>query len=88
MDLLAAYASAIAEHWTVWLVSVVLIVAAVIDGFELRVPNLITFPFILGGWAYSGYAYGLEGLAWSLAGTALGMSVLGMPPPPDAASLR
>lgn len=76
MDLLAAYASVIAEHWTVWLVTVVLIVAAVIDGFELRVPNLITFPFILSGWAYSGYAYGFEGLLWSLGGTLLGMSIL------------
>ena len=76
MDLLAAYASVIAEHWTVWFVTVVLIVAAVIDGFELRVPNLITFPFILSGWAYSGYAYGFEGLLWSLGGTLLGMSIL------------
>jgi prepilin peptidase CpaA len=76
MDLLTAYASTIAEHWTFWLVTIVLIVAAVIDGYELRVPNLITFPFILSGWVYSCYAYGLEGLCWSLAGTLLGMGIL------------
>jgi prepilin peptidase CpaA len=76
MDLIAAYATAIAEHWTIWLVTIVLIVAAVIDGYELRVPNLLTFPFILSGWAYSLYAYGFEGLLWSLGGTALGMSIL------------
>src|SRR5262249_36613455 len=76
MDLIAAYASAIAGHWPFWLVTVVLIVAAVIDGYELRVPNLITYPFLIGGWAYSLYAYGLEGLGWSLAGTVLGMSIL------------
>jgi len=72
----SAYAATIAEHWPIWLVTVVLIVAAVIDGFELRVPNLITYPFIVSGWAYSLYAFGWEGLLWSLAATALGMSVL------------
>ncbi len=34
------------EHWHVWLVTVTLIVAAVIDGWKLKVPNLITFPLI------------------------------------------
>ncbi|HZN33067.1 MAG TPA: A24 family peptidase [Pirellulaceae bacterium] len=76
MDLATDYAAVIAEHWTIWLVSVVLIVAAVIDGYELRVPNLITYPFIIAGWVYSTYAFGLQGLGWSLAGTALGMSIL------------
>lgn len=76
MELLTAYASAIAEHWTFWLVSVVLIVAAVIDGYELRVPNLITYPFMIAGWIYGFYAFGWIGLGWSLAGTALGMSIL------------
>ena len=47
---------------------VVLIVAAVIDGFELKVPNWITFPFIISGWTYSTAAFGWEGLGWSLAG--------------------
>jgi len=77
MELLAAYGSAIYEHWPFWLVTVVLIVAAVIDGFELRVPNLITYPFMIGGWIYSFcFQNGLEGLGWSLAGTLLGMSIL------------
>jgi prepilin peptidase CpaA len=76
MDLVTAYTTAIAEHWTFWLVTVVLIVAAVIDGYELRVPNLITYPFMIGGWVYSTYANGLEGLGWSLMGTALGVSIL------------
>lgn len=76
MDLLIALGQAILENWTAWLVTVVLIVAAVIDGYELRVPNLITFPFILSGWAYSTWAFGWEGLLWSLGGTLLGMSIL------------
>jgi prepilin peptidase CpaA len=76
MEILTAYASAIAENWTVWLVTIVLIVAAVIDGYELKVPNWITFPFILTGWAYSTYAFGWEGLGWTLLGTAVGLGLL------------
>jgi prepilin peptidase CpaA len=76
MELLTAYATAIAENWVVWLVSVVLILAAVIDGYQLKVPNWITFPFILAGWAYSTIAFGWEGLGWSLLGTAIGLALL------------
>lgn len=76
MELLYTYGSAIAEHWTIWLVSIVLILAAVIDGFELKVPNWVTFPFIISGWAYSTIAFGWEGLGWSLLGTAIGLALL------------
>jgi prepilin peptidase CpaA len=79
MELLTAYGSAIAEHWTAWLVTVVLIVAAVIDGYELKVPNWITFPFIASGWCYSTIAFGWEGLGWSLLGTVIGLALL-LPP--------
>lgn len=75
-DLLHAYASAIAENWTFWLVTVFVIVAAVIDGFELRVPNKLTYPFIIAGWVYSTYAMGWEGLGWSLWGTFIGLMCL------------
>jgi prepilin peptidase CpaA len=54
----------------------VLVVAAVIDGWKLKVPNWITFPMILSGWAYSAYAYGWEGIGWSLAGTGVGLALL------------
>ena len=76
MQLVFDYAQVIAENWTIWLVTVVLVVAAVIDGYELRVPNWITFPFAIGGWVYSTLAFGWEGLGWSLGGTLLGMSIL------------
>src|SRR5205809_85285 len=79
MNLLVDYSSVIAEHWPVWLVTLVLIVAAVIDGFELKVPNWVTFPFILAGWAYSTLAFGWEGLGWSLLGTVIGLALL-LPP--------
>ena len=63
--------------WSVWgLVSVVLIVAAVIDGRQLKVPNWITFPMIISGWIASGVLYGWAGLGASLMGTAIGLGLL------------
>ena len=40
-------------NWPVWVVTVTLVVAAVIDGLQLKVPNWITFPMIISGWVYS-----------------------------------
>src|SRR5262245_47443185 len=69
----------LAENWPVWFVTVTLIVAAVIDGMQLKVPNWITFPMIISGWIYSAtlspYA-GWEGLLYSLIGTAIGLGLL------------
>ena len=76
MDYLSALAWAIAEHWQIWVVTVVLILAAVIDGFELKVPNWITLPMVISGWRYSTVAFGWEGLLWSLMGTAMGLALL------------
>lgn len=76
LDFVYSLGYVIAEHWTVWLVTVVLILAAVIDGFELKVPNWITFPFIVSGWIYSIAAFGWEGLGWSLVGTVVGLALL------------
>ncbi|MCA9230336.1 MAG: prepilin peptidase [Planctomycetales bacterium] len=69
----------LAETWHVWVVTITLIVAAVIDGLKLKVPNWITFPMIVSGWVYSTalspYA-GWEGLGYSLLGTAVGLALL------------
>jgi prepilin peptidase CpaA len=73
------------ENWPVWIVSVTLIVAAVIDGIQLKVPNWITLPMIASGWVYSAVSYSIVGdpwyvgLAWSVAGTAIGLGLL-LPP--------
>ena len=82
MDYFYAIIPAIAENWPVWVVTVTLIVAAVVDGFELKVPNWITFPMVLAGWAYSvvfAQSLGMtwyEGLGWSLFGTVMGLVLL------------
>lgn len=68
--------AAVIENWTVWFVSTVLIVAAVIDGKILKVPNWLTFPFIISGWVYCTYAAGLAGLGLSMLGTFVGMMLL------------
>lgn len=69
----------ILEHWPVWLVTATLVVAAVIDGYLLKVPNWLTFPLIIGGWIYStlyGEPSGWAGLGYSLLGTAVGLGLL------------
>lgn len=66
----------ISQQWPIWLVSVVLVVAAVIDGIYLKVPNWITFPMIATGWVYSLLAGSWEGLGWSIAGTVVGLALL------------
>ena len=73
---MATLLNAIAENWTVWFVTIVLIVAAVIDGAILKVPNWLTFPFIACGWIHWTMQDGLSGLGWSLLGTFVGMILL------------
>lgn len=54
------------DNWRFWFVTITLVVAAVIDGYKLKVPNWLTYPFIIsgliaglvtGGWAGLGYAF-------------------------------
>ena len=74
-DMLAS--SPMADMWGVCIViSVVLVVAAVIDGYKLKVPNWITFPLVISGWIASGLLFGWSGLGWSLVGTVVGLLLL------------
>ena len=57
----------------IWLVSAVLVEAAVIDGRQLRVPNWLTFHFVLGGLVFAAWYGGRAMLLWSLAGTGVGL---------------
>jgi prepilin peptidase CpaA len=68
--------NSVADNWIVWFVTIVLVVAAVIDGKILKVPNWLTFPFIIGGWLHWTVQSGLSGLGWSLLGTFVGMMLL------------
>lgn len=71
---------AMAANWIFWFVSAVLVVAAIIDGKLLKVPNWLNFPFIISGWCYctvagtmaDGLMGGLSWLGWSLLGTLVG----------------
>ncbi len=75
-DYFSALGESVTGNWPIWLVTVTLIVAAVIDGFELKVPNWLTFPLIISGWIYSVASFGWEGLGWSLVGTLVGLGLL------------
>lgn len=73
----------ILQHWPLWFICVAMVAAAVIDGWKLKVPNWLTFPLILAGWALGlGHDLGwLEGtgtggIGASLAGTAVGFALL------------
>jgi prepilin peptidase CpaA len=59
-----------------WLVATILVVAAAIDCRWFRVPNWLTFPFVLGGLGYALAGDGPRGLLWSLAGAGAGLALL------------
>ena len=72
-----------ATNWPLWFLCVAMIVAAVIDGWKLKVPNWLTFPLIISGWCFGlihtcGFLSdtGVGGIGASLAGTALGFALL------------
>src|SRR4029077_17834254 len=73
----------IIENWPLGFICVAMIVAAVIDGWKLKVPNWLTFPLIFSGWAL-GLCHsigwlpetGTGGIGAALAGTALGFALL------------
>lgn len=73
----------ILQHWPLWFICAAMVTAAVIDGWKLKVPNWLTFPLILSGWAL-GLAHqlgwldgtGVGGFGASLAGTAVGFALL------------
>ena len=63
--------------FSVWgIVTILLIIAAVIDGIQLKVPNWLTFPMILSGLVVSTIVFGWEGLQWSFLGMLVGLGCL------------
>lgn len=57
----------------IWLVSFVLIEAAIIDGRSLRVPNWLTCHFLIGGLIFAFARGGTPLLLYSLAGAVVGL---------------
>ena len=76
--------SAIIGQWPLAFICVAMIVAAVIDGWKLKVPNWLTFPLIITGWLLGllhnfdvlTHSTGVGGIGSALAGTFLGMALL------------
>lgn len=73
----------ILSHWPLAFVCAAMILAAVIDGWKLKVPNWLTFPLIFSGWGLGllhsfGWleSTGVGGIGASLIGTALGFALL------------
>lgn len=64
------------DNWPVKLVCVVLIVAAYIDGKQLRVPNWITYPMVLSGIIFNVCVNGWAGLGYGLVGMVVGLACL------------
>jgi prepilin peptidase CpaA len=74
---------AILGHWPLAFICLAMILAAAIDGWKLKVPNWLTFPLILSGWALGLIhdfgllpSTGAGGIGASLAGTAIGFLLL------------
>ena len=73
----------ILAHWPLIVVSVAMVVAAVIDGWKLKVPNWLTFPLIVSGWLL-GLCYNFGwldsgrpgGVGGALVGTLVGFALL------------
>src|SRR5260370_13531490 len=68
-------------NWPLWVPFVAMIASAVMDGWKFKVPNWLTFPLILSGWALGllhnlDWLSGAGGIGASLAGTALGFALL------------
>ncbi|MEX2286253.1 MAG: prepilin peptidase [Planctomycetaceae bacterium] len=64
------------NNWHVKVVCLILIVAAYIDGKQLRVPNWMTFPMVLSGMAVNSWLSGWAGLGDALVGTVVGLACL------------
>ena len=71
-------------NWPLLFVCLAMVVAAVIDGWKLKVPNWLTFPLVISGWILGllqnvgllSFAPYDGGIGAALAGTALGFALL------------
>ncbi len=59
-----------------WLVTAVLIEAAIIDGRRLKVPNWLTYHLAIGGLAFAAWSGGWAGFGMGLTGLVVGLALL------------
>src|SRR5215831_10531742 len=71
------------DRWPLLFICLAMVVAAVIDGWKLKVPNWLTLPLIVSGWLLGLLhnvgllaSTGVGGIGASLAATALGFALL------------
>src|SRR3989304_2313590 len=64
------------QNWHVKLVCLLLIVAAYIDGKQLRVPNWLTYPMVFSGLVFNAWMGGWTGLGDGLVGMVVGLACL------------
>ena len=82
MESVSALIQDASHHAPVWFLSAMMIVAAVIDGVKLKVPNWLTLPLIVAGWLFSAWQASSQcdpwwvGMGWSLLGTVVGLALL------------
>lgn len=82
MEFVTSLIDSASQHTPVWFLSSMMVVAAIIDGVKLKVPNWLTLPLILAGWVFSACQSHWQGepwwlgLSWSLFGTAVGLALL------------
>jgi prepilin peptidase CpaA len=67
------------DIYLIILLSVVLIIAAIIDMRTYRIPNLLTYPTMLIALIYHTVANGVNGLIFSLLGLIVGMGLFSIP---------
>jgi prepilin peptidase CpaA len=66
----------ILTNWHVRVVTLILILAAWIDGRDLKVPNWITYPMVIAGLVFSVWSGGPAGLLAGMLGVAAGLLTL------------
>jgi prepilin peptidase CpaA len=64
------------DNWPVLLVCGMLLLAAAIDLWKLKVPNWLTFPMVFSGWAFGLDAGGWAGLGAAVVLTFFGLALL------------
>jgi prepilin peptidase CpaA len=59
-----------------WIVALILVEAAVIDGLALRVPNWLTYHFLMAGLLFAAATGGQDKLLWASSGAVVGLMSL------------